>query len=372
MTKKTKKAIVDINGSSAQMPDYPFRRNYINWKKICDRVTSEQMASTGSKYAAKDRATYPRSLYLQLKNHVTDLYIRAESTNTGNDGLFEVLDSINEIVTSKEYFTLDDLESLQEFKEAIEGIEGDEKLNPRNTIFTRPAAWKIKGKPKEGSRAKNGIEITDDEPITIYGHYRDKYFEDKYGVEEKKGWWNLSPNTANPPLAQAIYGEGDLVIVGLLTIITDAIKEIKGTSIPNIKLNVQRNAGSLAKIPSVRKQVQALLRRSDLFAGGKPKLRQMATIIQGMDFVVGAKSFGARAAKPQLIIQYVGKLPDLASPIETFSFKTLGPNAMGSLILSVIGKKTYKLKNGNYLDIKGRTEVPKEVKKSWIEQLWRD
>ena len=34
--------------------------------------------------------------------------------------------------------------------------------------------------------------------------------------------------------------------------------------------------------------------------------------------------------------------------------------------------KTYKLKNGNYLDIRGKTKVPEPVKKSWMEQLWRD
>ena len=98
----------------------------------------------------------------------------------------------------------------------------------------------------------------------------------------------------------------------------------------------------------------------------------MATILQGMQFAVGTKSFGARSAKPQLIVQYVGKLPNLASPIETFQLQPFGKAAMVSLIMKVIGKETYKLKNGNYLDIKGKTKVPEPVKKSWMEQLWRD
>ena len=116
-----------------------------------------------------------------------------------------------------------------------------------------------------------------------------------------------------------------------------------------------------------------MLKRSDLFTAGKPKLKQMATILQGMDFVVGTKSFGARAAKPQKIIQYVANLPDFPNQVERFSLKPFGEGSMASLIMEVVGKKTYKLKNGNYLDIKGRTEVPKqEVKKSWMEQLWRD
>jgi len=62
----------------------------------------------------------------------------------------------------------------------------------------------------------------------------------------------------------------------------------------------------------------------------------------------------------------------LASPLETFSLQPFGQAAMASLIMKVVGKDTYKLKNGNYLDIKGKTKVPETVKKSWMEHLWRD
>jgi len=368
----TKKSTIDVNGSTVQLPQYNFRKEFIAWKRKCDSITSEVMASTGSKYADSNRQQYPRSLYLQLKNHVNK-YLRPNSKNSGNDGIYLLLENVNDLVTKKQMFSIDDLEDLREFRDAIEEIEDDEKLNPRNTLFTRPSGWK-KGKklPKENkTRAVNEITITNDSQEKIYGHYRDNYFEDKYGLPQKKEWWSTEKNTANPPLAQAIYGKGDLIKgKGLLDIINDAIKEIKTKPIPKIELRVQRNAGSLAAIPSVRKQVLALLKRNDLFIGGKPKLKQMATVLQGMEFVVGEKSFGGRAS-PTKIITFIGKLPNFAGSVDTFSLKIFGPAAMGSLIMAVIGKKTYKLKNGNYLDIKGKTEVPKEVKKSWVEQLWR-
>lgn len=369
---KTKKSTVDINGSKIQAPSYDFRKAFLKWKKTCDGISSKDIASIGSPYAKEGRQTYPKTLYLQLQEHVRK-YLRDGSSNTGNDGLFKVLDSISELLTKKAVFYADDIEDLEELIEAIDAIENSPKLNPRNTVFTRPTRWRVgKGKPREGSRAKNKIDILDEKPQTIYGHYRDKYFEDKYGLPEKKGWWSLSPNDANPPLAQAIYGKGDLVKEGLYDIIKEAIEEIDKTPIPSIQLKVQRSAGSLALIPSVRKQVFALLKRNDLFSGGKPKLNQMATILQGMEFAVGTKSFGARSAKPQLIVQYVGNLPELASPLETFSLQPFGKAAMASLIMKVVGKDTYKLKNGNYLDIKGKTKVPEPVKKSWMEHLWRD
>ena len=370
---KTKKSTIDVNGSTVQIPTYKFRQEYLAWKTKCDKITSETMASTGSKYADKNRQTYPRSLYLQLKNHVNK-YLRPNSSNTGNDGVYLLLEKINDLVTKTKLFTKDNLEDFNEFLDILDDIEDDPKLNPRNTLFTRPAGWK-KGKrlPKDNkTRAVNEITITDDAPQKIYGHYRDNYFEDKYGLPEKKKWWSTAENTANPPLAQAIFGNGELIQRGLKSIIELAIEEITGTPISKIELKIQRNAGSLARIPSVRKQVFALLKRSDLFTAGKPKLKQMATILQGMDFVVGTKSFGARAAKPQKIIQYVANLPDFPNQVERFSLKPFGEGSMASLIMEVVGKKTYKLKNGNYLDIKGRTEVPKqEVKKSWMEQLWR-
>jgi len=373
MTKKTRKSTVEVNGNTIEAPQYKFKAEYAAWRKKVDSISSEKIASTGSKFADANRAKYPATLYGQLSHHVNK-YLRDNSSNTGDDGIFEVLDAINDLLKNKEIFFTPELKVLIKFRDNIKDIEDDEKLNPRNTLFTRPSRWKRGEKLKNSkTRAKYKIDVLDDAPETIYGHYRDNYFEDKYGEPEKKGWWSTEKNTANPPLAQAIYGKGDLGITkGLLTILEEAIKEISEKAIPNIGLRVQRNAGSLAAIPSVRKQVFALLKRNDLFVGGKPKLRQMSSILQNMEFVVGEKSFGGRAS-PKKIITFVGKLDSLPSPIETFTLKTFGPTAMASLIMAVIGKKTYKLKNGNYLDIKGKTEVPKkEVKKSWMEQLWRD
>ncbi len=369
----TKKSKINVNGSTVTLPNYNFKKQYNAWKNKLSGISNEKIASTGSPYVKEGgskRGPYPENLYLQLKEHVRK-FLRAGSSNTGNDGLFEVLEEIEELLLKRKYITADDLEKLELYVNAIAKIEDNEKLNPRNTLFTRPTDWKIAGKSTTDSRAKNKIQILDEKPQEIYGHYRDNFFEDKYGVPEKKKWWSTELNTANPPLAQAIFGKGDLVTVGLLEILNKAIDELEKKPI-GIQLKVQRNADSLALIPSVRKQIFALLKRTDLFSNGKPKLKQMASILSSMEFVVGDKSYGARSASPSRIITFVGNLPEFAGPTEVFSLKPFGPNVMANLIMKVIGRKTYKLKNGNYLDIKGKTEVPKEVKKSWMELLWRD
>ena len=376
---KTKKATINLNGSSIEIDEYNFKKDYLIWKKQCESVSSEVMASTGSPHmrGASKRGKYPKNLYLQMKAHVVK-YLRSTSKNPGNTGTSTVIDQIDESILNVEVYTLKQLDFLEDLSVELDEILDVDNINPRNTLFTSmkgaKRGEKIKSKEGESSRAKYKME--GGEEVPIYGHYRDPYFELKYGEPEKKGWWSYEKNTANPPLAQAIYGSGGKgesvgITKGLVQILEEALEEIpkKGS---NINLSVQRKSGSLAAIPSVRKAVFSLLGRADLFSGGKPKLKQMSSILQGMDFVVGDKSYGRRTASPSNIVTYVGNLPKLAGPVDTFRLNRFGATAMASLILAVIGKKTYRLKNNNYLDIKGKTIVPKEVKKSWSEMLWRD
>lgn len=380
---KTKKATININGSDVEIDEYRFKRDYLKWKSQCESVSSEVMASIGSPHmkGSSKRGQYPKNLYLQLKAHVVK-YLRPTSKNPGNTGTSTVIDQIDKSITEVEVYTLKQLSFLEDLSTELDEILETEKINPRNTLFTsKRGAKRDEAIPEKDRKAKNiraKYKMKGGEEVEIYGHYRDSYFEAKYGEPELKGWWSYEKDSANPPLAQAIYGstgKGKSVGItkGLVQILEEALEEIPKKS-PSIRLAVQRNSGSLSAIPSVRKTIFDLLKRSDLFAGGKPKLQQMATILQSMDFVVGTKSYGRRTVSPSIIVTYVGKLPKLAAPVDTFQVKKIGPTAMVSLIMAVIGKKTYKLRNGNYLDIKGKTVVPeqKEVKKSWSELIWRD
>ena len=75
------------------------------------------------------------------------------------------------------------------------------------------------------------VVVASDEEEPIYGHYVDKYFVAKYpekGYKVKDGWHSKTMNTANPPLAQALFGGGDLGIEkGLIDIVDGAIEELK-------------------------------------------------------------------------------------------------------------------------------------------------
>ena len=82
-------------------------------------------------------------------------------------------------------------------------------------------------------------------------------------------------------------------------------------------------------------------------------------------------------ASPSKIIAFASNVPEPSGKIKTFSLsKKFGASAMASLIKEVIGKKTYRLRWGEYLNLKGLTIPKKETKddnveKSWIEYIWR-
>ena len=108
--------------------------------------------------------------------------------------------------------------------------------------------------------------------------------------------------------------------------------------------------------------------------GGRPNLNAMASSLMGVRFQIGQKATGRGKADPKKIIAFATSTPQPSGQIKSFSFgDTIGTTAMASLIKAVVKKKQYRLRWGEFLNIKGMT-VPKEkeneVKKAWIEYLW--
>ena len=85
--------------------------------------------------------------------------------------------------------------------------EPNSTLNPRNITFKSPKKYDSKG---------NNLGTKDDMEV-YYGHYANDWFSKKYPKAKKapKEWYNKSKNSANPPLAQALFGRGNLVKIGL-------------------------------------------------------------------------------------------------------------------------------------------------------------
>ena len=350
---KTKKSTIQLsNGTTVELSgEYDFKTSYTKWKGVCEGISSAEILSVG-----KEGRPKPVNLYLQLDEHVTDNWVRPNSTNKGKQqGAFKLLAAINESMTTKKLYTGKDLKEVQKFIRSILRFEKDNSYNPQNIYFTRPTAFRGAGKE---------LEITDDEEMEIYGHYADDYFVAKYPDKEQAPpeWYSKERNTAEPPLFQALFG-GTLVTEGLLDVLLEAEAQIKNMKITHLSFQPAR-ISNLAGIPSLRKRVQEILKNVGLFNKGTPKYTEIARILEKEKFVVGSK-------KNSNEVEDSAKLSGLPNEIETFSFQRLTPSTVGTLLAAVAGKEPKEI-GGHYLNIRGKTVVPEKLKKSWIEQLWRD
>ena len=360
---KTKKSTIQLsNGTTVELSgEYDFKTSYTKWKGVCEGISSAKILSEGKKGRPK-----PANLYLQLDEHVTDNWVRPNSSNKGKQqGAFKLLAAINESMTTKKLYTGKDLKEIQKFIRSILRFKKDNSYNPQNIYFTRPAAFRGAGKE---------LEITDDAEIEIYGHYADDYFVAKYPDKKQAptSWYNKAKNTAKPPLFQALFG-GTLVTEGLLDVLLEAEAQVKNMKITHLSFQPAR-ISNLAGIPSLRKEVLRILRNRGLFNKGRPRYKEIIDILENGKFVVGNK-------KNSNEVEDSAKLSGLPNDIETFSFQKLTSSTVGTLLATVVGKKPKKI-GEHYLNIRGKTVVPetpevktkkpKGFKKSWIEQLWRD
>ncbi len=375
MAKKASKTLLDA--TLEYQEEYEFKKFYDIWLRTCEGISSEQIMSSGRTKDGKKVRTTPNTLYGQLEEHVTAAFRRPNSKNKGDDGTYKLLEAIRKFMNEEYKGILLEVhrETLAEFSDKLEKFEGNSSYNPKRIHFTRPARY-VKTGNKKG-------QAIGSKTIKIYGHYADKFYEAKY--KGKEGYQGKAPDSwysedidgpQNPPLAQALFGKGELVKIGLITIIDRAIEELDN-EIDNISINAKRPS-ELRRIPSVRKHVFSLLKNKSMFRkGGRPNLGKMAQSFVGMRFAL-MKGRSKSAASPKRIIAFVGKIPEPSGEINTFSLTNkFKETAMASLIRAVIGKETYKLRWGEHLNMKGM-KVPKKtteenkVEKAWFDYLWRN
>lgn len=350
MPKKTKKATMKTsNGVEYQIDgQYDFKQKYADWVDDCKGQSKEKIMSVGKKGNPK-----PENLYLQLEQHVTENWVRPQSRNKGkNKGVFQLLKLINKSMTQKDIYTNKDVDEIKSYirriKVRYEAAESS--YNPRNILFTRKAKF-------SGSKSAGNFKIEDDSDVEIYGHYADDFFAAKYGGKlAPSSWHSTSMNTANPPLAQALFGKGNLITVGLLDVLEEAVKQLESMRITYMAFNPYR-IGNLSEIKSVKDFVNDILDNPELFKNGSPKYSQIARAIEGKRFTVGGKSDTVTDA---------AKLAALPSDIESFNLQRISTGQVKALLGKIAGK-TKKLESGDYLNIKGFSQVP--VKKSWAELI---
>ena len=377
MAKKSVKQLMDATVQYQE--EYEFKKFYDTWLKTCEDISSEQIMSSGRTKDGKKARPTPKDLYGQLEEHVTAAYRRPNSKNKGDDGTYKLLEAIRKFMNEEYKGILLEVhrETLAEFSDKLEKFEGNSSYNPKRIVFTRPARWQKRGNKRGQAIGK--------ETVKVYGHYADEFYEAKY--KGKEGYQGKAPDSwystdidgpQNPPLAQALFGGGELVKIGLITIIDRAIEELDN-EIDNISI-VAKRPSELRRIPSVRKHVFSLLKNKSMFRkGGRPNLGKMAQSFVGMRFAL-MKGRAKSAASPKKIIAFVGKIPEPSGEVNTFSLTNkFKETAMASLIRAVIGKDTYKLRWGEFLNMKGmkvpqkeQTQEEDKVEKAWFDYLWRD
>lgn len=364
-----KKSVIKVGNTDIEVRgSFKFIDEYEAWVKKCQGIGRKKLLSEGRRIRkpregkkvgqidTKSGQLHPANLYLQLKEHVTSGYRRDRSPNKGSTGAFTLLDDIEEFMEEfkeDKILLVSHVKKLQEFQEAIEGFEeATSTLNPRNTVFNFPAKSDADG---------NAIGKEKDQ---VYGHYANEWYNKKYGKKAPPTWYSDTPNTANPPLAQALFGRGDLIKVGLKDILKIALAE-SNKAIENMHLQVNLPS-KLAIFPPVRKHVLGLLKRKALFKeNGIPKLAEMANTFSGMKFTLDNKKTSKEA------LSKIAGIEPPAGQIKTFSLKPFQATAMSSLIVAVIGKgKSKKLAWGEHLNLKGLKVPQDDIQKSWHEYLW--
>jgi hypothetical protein len=142
----------------------------------------------------------------------------------------------------------------------------DSETDPRNIAFTVP-------KPNEVDEDTG--EYDENDVTNIYGHYRtDDYIEFRKILSDIPGskireesiaavspdWYNTGKNTAEPPMWQALFanGNGDIVSKGLYEICLLAKKLIKNAKVTNVIIPINDTTkGMLAKdvykLPDVKR-----------------------------------------------------------------------------------------------------------------------
>lgn len=281
MVEKNTKEIAP--GLIATFDPYKFEEKYADWAKKMAGLSGDDIGVTGG-----------GNLLEHITSHVDTTVRRSNSTNSGNDGAFVTLDQITKILTDKDPKTPLDLEKLEDFADDIEGLLGDDGLDPRNTLFTEPSEWSV----VDGELVIDDPENT----VEVYGHYRTPFFEakSKGKLKAKPGFYSFSKDTAEPPYYLALFSNGESLagtnITGLLPLLKNAIQEIEMTEFKvDVTSAFKMNANvakKLASVSSVRKAISTLLKNKTLWDGSRFKAKEAADALATKELKITGKDIG--------------------------------------------------------------------------------
>tara|TARA_R110001592_G_scaffold64636_4_gene198547 strand:+ start:2598 stop:3572 length:975 start_codon:yes stop_codon:yes gene_type:complete len=240
-----------------------------------------------------------------VEQHATNP--RSKSPNTGNDGAHLYLAAIRKLLEEKEdtvYFE-EDAEKLETILNDIEGLKDTETLNPQNIKFSVPKKF----------NSKNGNYAQGVKKDSVYGHYLSTFNHVKNKTPDKQtdgsGWVSDKPNTATPPIYQALYG-GKLITTGLVDVLKKAIDDIDEQR-HSIEITTSKPARALVSIPDFRKRLASAMSSASTQEG--VSVSKVMRRLSNKEFKVPA------SGKSQRFLANYIKSKELAGTITSFKIK---------------------------------------------------
>jgi len=378
--------------------------DFDKWKNKCNELSNADIGVVGK--AANNSKGVPEgkeyfdTLLEHLENHVTGAASRLGIEKHFFKGPLAEFEKI--LGTPDRIITDDDVKEMAGFTEDIavfySGNEG--KSNPKNIPFRVPTGVS----PAEGGKFEA------DGWTTVYGHYRTpQYVEYRTKVKDSKNeipavdssWYGDEGGSQKPPMYQAMFsnsskseGEGALVTTGLLGILEEFNKKIKGAELDIVIIdfatgggisNMEQKAEMLANFSLLRDHIKRLMNNPATFSAngkvaysGSPnalldnindkkfnvsrKSSKFITTLGGLEEVVGHErinKFQVRLTRPllKLILDKVMREKGLfATPDNKKIWFTADDGGVKGVLRNWGDKIPDNLK---------------PIKKSWVASLWR-
>tara|TARA_R100001510_G_scaffold20045_1_gene17482 strand:+ start:1090 stop:2094 length:1005 start_codon:yes stop_codon:yes gene_type:complete len=255
---RKKERIEIVPGVFVEVVNRGFGKSFKKWKKKCESFSGEDLGTKEEK----------GNLYEQISQHVNSQVRRANSSNSGEDGAFKVLEEVGKIL-EKGYQDEEELEMLEALLDALDEFKAPSStLNPKNTLFREPQSF----------RTVRGKVVPKGKKVNVYGHYRTPYFEAKTGKAAKEGFYSRRANgNQQPPYHQALFGNGSgsLKLTGLYFVLEKAIEDIEENEV-DLVINSLTLVNKLVKLDQLGQYINRALKTASLYTEEELSSKKLA------------------------------------------------------------------------------------------------
>ena len=215
-----------------------------DWHTKCNSLKLESIGIKGKKKA---------SLLEHCMFHVDKSVQRPRQPR--RHGAMGTLKDIMKIVREVDAYSHKDLETVDDFVEDLEEIEGTWDTNPRNIVFTERH------------------DPTDPEDKTIvHGHYRTEWYS-KNGKDKPDAvpseWYSESLDTATPPFWQALFAspqeQGDTIPLGLKHLLESFAAEMVKQPLTDLTVKGRRARENIEQMAGFTGGLKTILRNQEVY-----------------------------------------------------------------------------------------------------------